>query len=139
MIDFLRQFHGYWSIIVVLLTIIAFGLSLMAFLGKKEIDTKLRKISLFCLISFHTQMVIGVFMLLLNSSLTTSYKILSSVNIIEHISMLLTSVLLITIFNSKIKKSTHISGAMLAMIGFVLFYVLSRVVILVIEFYKINH
>lgn len=115
--EHLKLFHGIWSIVVALFFITTCVLTIYHFATKKDVTSVFRRISFYATLTLHIQAIVGVVMLFMNPDLISSYKIQgSSVTTIEHLASMLTVVLLVTIFNAKIKRNDSISGMMLGMI-----------------------
>lgn len=114
--EHLKLFHGIWSIVVALFFITTCVLTIYHFATKKDVTSVFRRISFYATLTLHIQAIVGVVMLFMNPDLISSYKIQGSVTTIEHLASMLTVVLLVTIFNAKIKRNDSISGMMLGMI-----------------------
>ena len=103
----LKSAHSGWRYIVFALLVIAVVNALSGWLGKKTYTEGTRKLNVFTLISAHIQLLFGLGLYFI-SPLT---KIASSEPIgrywkMEHISMMILAIILITIGNSKSKKVT---------------------------------
>lgn len=103
--DILKHAHSGWRHVVLILLIVAFVQALAALIGKKPYTDGHRKINLFTLISSHIQVLMGLIMYFLGGwfkvetaeAATRYWKM-------EHLSMMIIAVILITIGNSKSKK-----------------------------------
>lgn len=107
MYQILRSAHSGWRYLVILLLLAAFVSALSGFFGKKSFTEGNRKLAVFALISAHIQLVLGLLLYFMNDW----YKMDSSVASnrywkMEHISMMVIAIILITIGNSKSKKAT---------------------------------
>jgi hypothetical protein len=107
MYEILRDAHSGWRYLVILLLLAAFISALSGFFGKKDFTEGNRKLAVFALISAHIQLVLGLLLYFMNDW----YKLDSSVAVnrywkMEHISMMLIAIILITIGNAKSKKAT---------------------------------
>jgi len=107
MYQILRSAHSGWRYLVILLLLAAFVSAMSGFFGKKSFTEGNRKLAVFALISAHIQLVLGLLLYFMNDW----YKMDSSVASnrywkMEHISMMLIAIVLITIGNSKSKKTT---------------------------------
>ncbi len=107
MYEILRSAHSGWRYVVILLLLAAFITALSGFTGKKPFTEGNRKLAVFALISSHIQLVLGLLLYFMNDW----YKMDSSVASnrywkMEHISMMVIAIILITIGNSKSKKAT---------------------------------
>jgi hypothetical protein len=108
MYEILRDAHSGWRYLVILLLLAAFISALSGFFGKKDFTEGNRKLAVFALISAHIQLVLGLLLYFMNDW----YKLDSSVAVnrywkMEHISMMLIAIILITIGNAKSKKATN--------------------------------
>ncbi len=106
MYQILRSAHSGWRYIVLLLLVIAVGKALFGWLGKKPYTEGDRKLNVFTLISAHIQLLIGLALYFLGDW----YKADSSNAVgrywkIEHISMMIVAIILITVGNAKSKKA----------------------------------
>jgi asparagine N-glycosylation enzyme membrane subunit Stt3 len=104
--EILKNAHSGWRYVVILLLFAAFITALSGYIGKKEYTEGNRKLNVFALISTHIQLVLGLILYFMNDW----YKADSTTAIgrywkMEHISIMLIAVVLITIGNSKSKKA----------------------------------
>jgi asparagine N-glycosylation enzyme membrane subunit Stt3 len=104
--EILKNAHSGWRYVVILLLFAAFITALSGYIGKKEYTDGNRKLNVFALISTHIQLVLGLILYFMNDW----YKADSTTAIgrywkMEHISIMLIAVVLITIGNSKSKKA----------------------------------
>jgi hypothetical protein len=101
----LKSAHSGWRYIVILLLVIAVFQALAGWLGNKNYTEGNRKLNVFTLISAHIQLVFGVVLYFL-SPLTKGpmgdamYRYWK----IEHVSMMVIAIILITVGNAKSKK-----------------------------------
>src|SRR5476651_2429134 len=103
-----KDLHSGFRYVVFVLVVVAIIQSLLGWLGKKPYTEVNRKINLFALISAHTQLLIGIVLYFIspyvqfNSSTmkddTTRYWT------VEHITMMIFAIVLITIGHSRSKK-----------------------------------
>jgi len=101
----LKGAHSGWRYIVFVLLIIAVLQALMAVSGKRPYTEGNRKLNLFTLISAHIQLLLGLILYFVGSF----YQMDSSTVVgrywkMEHISMMLLAIVLITVGNSRSKK-----------------------------------
>ena len=106
--DILRSAHSGWRYVVLILLISAVIQALLGFFGKKAYTEGNRKLNVFTLISAHVQVLLGLALYFLYDW----YKIDSSTAIgrywkMEHLSLMIIAVILITIGNAKSKKLTE--------------------------------
>lgn len=103
--NILKSAHSGWRYIVFVLLVIAVIQALAGWFGKKPYTEGNRKLNVFTLISAHIQLVFGLILYFV-SPLT---KMASSEAIgrywkMEHISMMILAIILITVGNAKSKK-----------------------------------
>ncbi|MES2651414.1 MAG: cytochrome B [Bacteroidota bacterium] len=103
--EILKSAHSGWRYLVLLLLILAIINALTGWMGNKSYTEGNRKLNVFTLISAHIQFVLGIVLYFL-SPLTkgpmadTLYRYWK----VEHISMMLIAIVLITVGNAKSKK-----------------------------------
>lgn len=103
--DILKSAHSGWRYVVLILLIIAVAQALASFFGKKAYTEGNRKTNVFTLISAHIQLLLGLAVYFLNGW----YSADSSSPVgrywkMEHLSLMIIAVVLITIGNAKSKK-----------------------------------
>ncbi|MFW0715574.1 cytochrome B [Pedobacter sp. N23S346] len=104
--DILKSAHSGWRYVVFLLLIIAVVKALSGWFGKKAYTEGDRKLNVFALISAHIQLVIGLVLYFsegwykLSSAGTPAVRYFK----MEHISMMILAIILITVGNAKSKK-----------------------------------
>jgi len=103
--EILKSAHSGWRYLVIILLLVAFINALMGFLGKKPYTEGNRKLNVFALISAHIQLVLGLIIYFMNGW----YKVDSSIAQLrywkmEHISMMLVAIILITVGNARSKR-----------------------------------
>ncbi|MBC6111045.1 cytochrome B [Pedobacter fastidiosus] len=108
MYQILKSAHSGWRYIVFALLVIAVIKALSGWLGNKAYTEGDRKLNVFTLISAHIQLLIGLVLYFAGDW----YKVDSSNAVgrywkMEHISMMIIAIVLITIGNSKSKKLTE--------------------------------
>jgi hypothetical protein len=134
--EFIPQIHSYFAYITVLFAIVILFASLFYFFNKKPLDARFKKLSVFTLISFHVQFLIGL-ATYFTSSMIESYASLSISEImkdetarllkVEHPLMMISGVIFITIANAKIKRTDKLSFGILLLVLFAVLSVLSRI------------
>lgn len=105
MYEILKSAHSGWRYLVFVLLIIAVIQALSGWFGKKAYTEGNRKLNVFTLISAHIQLVLGLVLYFLSpltkgpmgDSLYRYWKV-------EHISMMIIAIILITVGNAKSKK-----------------------------------
>lgn len=132
MYESLKYLHSGFRFLVLLLVVLAIVQSLAGWLGKKAYTEGNRKINLFAMISVHTQLLIGLAVYfvspLVQFAKTTMKDPLARYWTVEHISMMIFAIILITIGHSKSKKALLPEGKHRAI---AIFYTLAVVVIIV--------
>jgi cytochrome bd-type quinol oxidase subunit 2 len=103
--EILKDAHSAWRYVVILLLLVAFIKALSGYIGRKAYTEGNRKLNVFALISTHIQLLLGLILYFMNDW----YKVDSSVAVnrywkMEHLSIMLIAVVLITIGNSRSKK-----------------------------------
>ncbi|KIO76255.1 cytochrome b561 [Pedobacter lusitanus] len=107
MYEILKSAHSGWRYLVIILLLVAFISALMGYVGKKPYTEGNRKLNVFTLISSHIQLLLGLAIYFMHDW----YKGDSSVAIqrywkMEHISMMLIAIVLITVGNARSKRGT---------------------------------
>ena len=105
MYEILKSAHSGWRYLVFVLLIIAVIQALSGWFGKKAYTEGNRKLNVFTLISAHIQLVLGLVLYFLSpltkgpmgDSLYRYWKV-------EHVSMMIIAIILITVGNAKSKK-----------------------------------
>jgi hypothetical protein len=105
MYQILKSAHSGWRYIVIILLLLAFVQALAGWLGKKRYTEGNRKLNVFALISAHIQLLIGLVLYFLGDwfkgdssvALTRYWKM-------EHISMMIFAIILITVGNARSKR-----------------------------------
>ena len=107
MYEILKSAHSGWRYLVLALLVFAVVQALSGWFGKKAYTEGNRKLNVFTLISAHIQLVFGVILYFLSpltkgpmsEAVYRHWKV-------EHISMMIIAIVLITIGNAKSKKVT---------------------------------
>ena len=110
----IQYLHSYWAYLVLLVLILATGNALIKFFGDKEFDAKDFRISLFALITMHIQLLLGIILFFTKDYFSTIEQVggMGAVmknddlrmKIIEHPTLMIVAVILITVGYSKHKK-----------------------------------
>jgi uncharacterized membrane protein len=102
--------HSYLRYAVLILLIVVIAVSLMGWLGKKPYTNTNNKLSLFLLIATHLQFLLGLFLYFVSPFVqfnsTTMKDTTSRYWAVEHASMMIIAVVLITVARSTAKKMT---------------------------------
>lgn len=132
----LKFIHSYWAYLVLLVLVVATVNALIKFFGNKEFDPRDFRISLFCLITAHIQLLIGIVLFFTNGYLGTISEVgMGEVMknaalrnlIVEHPTTMIIATVLITIGYSKHKKKL-VSKAKFKMLA--IFYSLALILVL---------
>jgi len=108
MYSILKSAHSGWRYIVLILLVIAVVNALSGWFGKKTYTEGNRKLNVFTLISAHIQLLIGLALYFLGDWYKTdSSNAVGRYWKMEHISMMIIAIILITVGNSKSKKITE--------------------------------
>jgi hypothetical protein len=107
--DILKSAHSGWRYVVFLLLIIAVIKALSGWFGNKTYTEGDRKLNVFTLISAHIQLLIGLVLYFSEGWYKLSSAGAPAVRYfkMEHITMMVVAIILITIGNSKSKKLTE--------------------------------
>jgi heme A synthase len=110
----LQFIHSYWAYVVLLMLILATFNALNGFFGNKEYQHKDLRISLFALIVTHIQLLLGLVLYFISPLGMQSFSsngmatVMKDANLrlfaVEHITVMILAVVLITIGYSKHKK-----------------------------------
>ncbi len=103
--EILKSAHSGWRYIVIVLLVAAIATAISSWLNKKPYTEGNRKLNVFTLISAHIQALLGLILYFMNGW----YKVDSAVPMgrywkMEHISMMIFAVILITVGNARSKK-----------------------------------
>lgn len=108
MYSFFKYFHSGLRYVVLILVLAAIIQSLLGWMGKKTYTEGNRKINLFALISVHTQLIIGLILYflspLVNFSGATMKDPIARYWTVEHITMMIIAIVLITVGYSRSKR-----------------------------------
>jgi hypothetical protein len=130
--SFFKLFHSGLRYVVILLVVLAILGALAGWLGKKPYTDGNRKLNLFAMISVHTQFLLGIILYFLSPFVvfakTTMKDPMARYWTVEHITMMLFAIILITIGHSKSKKITIPEGKHRAI---AIFYILAFIVVVV--------
>ena len=113
MFETVKMLHSYWAYLALFMIVIATLNALFKFFGKKEFHPIDFRISLFTLIVFHIQLLIGIVLYVTGPYLSAISDLgmkgvmgdsIMRSNIVEHPLMMIIAVVLITVGYSKHKK-----------------------------------
>ena len=110
----IQYLHSYWAYLVLVVLVLATVNALIKFFGDKEFDAKDFRISLFALITMHIQLLLGIVLFFTKEYFTTIEEVGGMgelmknddlrMKIIEHPTLMIIAVILVTIGYSKHKK-----------------------------------
>ena len=110
----IQYLHSYWAYLVLVVLVLATVNALIKFFGDKEFDAKDFRISLFALITMHIQLLLGIVLFFTKDYFTTIEEVGGMgelmknddlrMKIIEHPTLMIIAVILVTIGYSKHKK-----------------------------------
>src|SRR5690606_14675010 len=112
----LKHLHSGLRYVVLLLLILAIISAISGLAGKKPYTEGNRKLNLFTLISGHIQLLIGLALYAMSSMVTFNdmSNVMKTANLrywtVEHISMMVLAIILITVGHSKSKKAVDASA-----------------------------
>ncbi|MCL4638793.1 MULTISPECIES: cytochrome B [Olivibacter] len=129
----LKHLHSGLRYVVLLLLILAIISAISGLAGKKPYTEGNRKLNLFTLISGHIQLLIGLALYAMSSMVTFNdmSNVMKTANLrywtVEHISMMVLAIILITVGHSKSKKAMDASAKHKSI---AVFYTIALVIIL---------
>jgi membrane protein DedA with SNARE-associated domain len=107
--QFFLSFHSGFRYIVFLLVLIAILIALAGWFGKKTYTNGNRKLNLFAMISVHIQILVGLVLYFISPNVRFGSGVMKDPTArywtVEHISMMIIAMILITIGHSKSKKA----------------------------------
>lgn len=120
MYNFLLKFHSGWAYLVLLLTVVLLVAVLYHFATKKQLPSMLRKLSFYTVLSFHIQFLVGLVLYIISPRIQGFWQAGTAMTVsenrllaLEHPMMMFTAVILITIANAKLKKTTVVTKSVL--------------------------
>ncbi|MET3977985.1 membrane protein DedA with SNARE-associated domain [Mucilaginibacter sp. UYP25] len=130
--QFFLSFHSGFRYIVFLLVVIAIVRAFANWFGKKAYSNGNRKLNLFTMISVHSQILIGLVLYFISPNVKFGGGVMKDPTArywtVEHITMMIIAMILITIGHSKSKKTTLPENKHKAI---AIFYSLALVIIVV--------
>src|SRR5215217_3240581 len=105
MYQILRSAHSGWRYVVLILLVLAVVQALAGWLGKKPYGEGNRKLNVFTLISAHIQLVFGLVLYFMGPWLNADSSVaLGRYWKMEHVSMMIFAIILITVGNARSKR-----------------------------------
>jgi len=130
--SFFKYFHSGFRYVVVLLVLLAIIRAFADWLGKKPYSEGNRKLNLFAMISAHTQFLLGIILYFLSPFVQFNSTTMKTPETrywtVEHLTMMLFAIVLITIGHSKSKKIILPEGKHRAI---AIFYTLAFIIVAV--------
>jgi len=127
----IQHLHSGWAYLTLLMAIIFFLAVSYYALNKKIKDNTITKISFFTTLVFHVQMLVGIILYFVSPyaqwTENTMKDETTRLYALEHPLIMFTAVILVTVANSKIKKSETIKIPVAILGLFALACVLSRI------------
>lgn len=129
--NILKHFHSGWAYLTVLMAVLFFVMVAYYAFGKKNRDARLTKLSFFTTLTFHIQLIVGVLLYFFSPfAQWTADTMKDSTNrlfAMEHPLMMFAAVILITVANSKLKKSEEVKTGSFVLVLIALLLTLSRI------------
>ena len=129
--SFFKYLHSGFRYVVIILIILAISQSLAGWLTKKPYIEGNRKINLFAMISMHTQLILGLILYFLSPLVQFGSQTMKQDDTrywtVEHLTMMLIAIALVTIGHSRSKKATSPEGKHKTI---AIFYILALIVII---------
>lgn len=132
MYHFIKSLHSGIRYIVLILVVLAIIQALLGWLGKKNYTEGNRKLNLFTLISVHTQLLIGLILYFVSPLVqftgTAMKEPTTRYWTVEHITMMIIAVIIITVGYSRSKK---VLSAEKKHLNIFIFYLLAALVVII--------
>lgn len=129
---FLKYLHSGLRYVVLILVLLAIVQSLLGWLGKKTYTEGNRKLNLFALISAHTQLLVGLVLYFVSPLVQFSSAAMKNKETrywtVEHITMMIIAIVLITIGYSRSKKAVPDANKYF---NIFIFYLLAALIVVV--------
>ena len=130
--EIVKSAHSGWRYVVLIMLLGAIFNALSGYFGKKPYTEGSRKLNVFTLISAHIQLVLGLAAYFINGW----YNVSSAVAMgrywkMEHISMMIFAIILITVGNARSKK---VDSALMKHRTIALYFTLALIIIIVAIF-----
>lgn len=127
----IQHLHSGWAYLTLLMAILFFLAVSFYALNRKGKDNAITKISFYTTLVFHVQMVVGIILYFVSPyaqwTENTMKDETTRLYAVEHPLIMFTAVILVTVANSKIKKSETIKVPVAILVLFALVCVLSRI------------
>jgi uncharacterized membrane protein len=112
--SFFKYFHSGFRYIVLILVVVAIIRALAGWFGKQNYTEGNRKLNMFAMISLHTQFLLGIILYFLSPFVvfakTTMKDPMARYWTVEHITMMLIAIVLVTIGHAKSKRIVATEG-----------------------------
>ncbi len=107
--SFFKYFHSGFRYVVTILILVAIINAVLGFAGKKPYTEGNRKLNLFAMISAHTQLLLGIVLYFLSPFVQFNSETMKQPDTrywtVEHLTMMIFAIILITIGHSRSKKA----------------------------------
>ena len=129
--DILQTIHSYWAYLALLMVVMIIAITFIKALKKSATEATIKRLGFFTVMTVHLQMVFGIILYFISPKVVfgadTMKESVLRLNALEHPLMMVLGIVLITVANVKLKKSTEITMKIpiLFLIGLVL--LLSRI------------
>ncbi len=127
-----KHIHSGFRYVVLVLVLIAIFNALAGWLGKKSYSEGSRKLNLFAMISMHTQLLFGLVLYFISPLVQFGSQTMKDHDTrywtVEHLTMMLIAIVLVTIGHSKSKKAAAAEGKFKSI---AVFYTLALVIVVV--------
>lgn len=128
---FFKYFHSGFRFVVVILVILAIVQALSGMLGKKTYTNGNRLLNLFAMVSAHIQLLLGIVLYFLSPFVQFNSQTMKDHDTrlwtVEHLSIMLIGIILLTVGHSRSKKAVSPEGKHKAVF---VFYTLAFIIIL---------
>jgi magnesium-transporting ATPase (P-type) len=105
---FIKMLHSGFRYVVFLMVLIAIAQALLGWFGKKPYTDGNRKVNLFSMIAVHTQILIGLALYFISPMVVFAKETMKNDTLrywtVEHISMMIFAMILVTVGHSRSKK-----------------------------------
>ena len=130
--SFFKYFHSGFRYIVIILVVLAIVRALAGWFGKQPYGEGNRKLNLFAMISMHTQFLLGIILYFLSPFVVFAKTTMKDPSLrywtVEHITMMLIAIALVTIGHARSKRIAVPEGKHKAI---AIFYTLAFIVVVV--------
>ncbi len=129
--EILQGIHSYWAYLTLLLVFLITIITFIKTIKKAEADNNTKKIGFFTMLTVHLQLVFGIILYFISPMIIFNSDTMKITKLrfyaLEHPLMMLIGIILVTIANLKLKKTTklNLTIPILFLVGFIM--LLSRI------------